>query len=93
MKNKNLCALTPPMGFNTWDCYGAGVNEEQLLGNAEYMRDNLKEYGWEYVVVDIQWYEPTAQNHEYHPFAELAMDGHSRLIPADNRFPSSEDCR
>ena len=39
--NKNLAAMTPPMGFNTWDCYGAGVNEAQLLANAAYMRENL----------------------------------------------------
>ncbi|MBQ7638731.1 MAG: glycoside hydrolase family 27 protein [Clostridia bacterium] len=90
MKDKNLVALTPPMGFNTWDCYGAGVNEEQLLGNAEYMRDNLKQYGWEYVVCDIEWFEPTADSSSYHYFADLCMDGYSRLIPAENRFPSAK---
>ena len=46
MYNKNDVAKTPPMGWNSWDCFGAGVNEEQLMANAEYMRDNLKEYGW-----------------------------------------------
>ncbi len=79
----------PPMGWNSWDCYGAAVNEEQLLGNAEYMRDNLKAYGWEYVVCDIQWSEPNAKSTEYNHFAELCMDEYSRLIPAENRFPSS----
>ena len=44
---------TPPMGWNSWDCYGAAVNEEQVRANARYMAENLKEYGWEYVVVDI----------------------------------------
>ena len=29
-------------------------------GNAEFMAEHLKEYGWEYIVVDIQWYEPYA---------------------------------
>ena len=24
----------PPMGWNSWDCYGAGVTEDELLGNA-----------------------------------------------------------
>ncbi len=79
----------PPMGWNSWDCYGAAVNEKQLLGNARYMRDNLKEYGWEYVVCDIQWSEPNAHSTEYNKFAELCMDEFSRLIPAVNRFPSS----
>ncbi len=79
----------PPMGWNSWDCYGAAVNEQQLLGNAEYMRDNLKDFGWEYVVCDIQWSEPNAHSTEYNPFTELCMDEYSRLIPAENRFPSS----
>ena len=42
---KNEIALTPPMGWNSWDCYGNSVNEEQLLGNAQYMADHLKESG------------------------------------------------
>ncbi|MBQ3086905.1 MAG: glycoside hydrolase family 27 protein [Clostridia bacterium] len=91
MPDKNNCAPRPPMGWNSWDCYGAAVNEEQLLGNAEYMRDNLKEYGWEYVVCDIQWSEPTAVGYAYNNFVELYMDEYSRLIPAVNRFPSSAD--
>lgn len=79
-----------PMGWNSWDCYGASVNEEIIRKNAEYMAKNLKKYGYEYIVVDIQWYEPTAENHEYHPFTELCIDEYSRVIPAENRFPSSK---
>lgn len=79
----------PPMGWNSWDCYGASVTEEEVRGNAEYMAKYLKEYGWEYVVVDIQWYEPQASSSAYRPFVPLEMDEYSRLIPAANRFPSS----
>lgn len=79
----------PPMGWNSWDCYGAGVTEDELLGNAEFMRDRLKQYGYQYVVCDIQWYEPTAKGNVYNNFADLCMDEYSRLIPAVNRFPSS----
>lgn len=86
-----MVAKTPPMGWNSWDCYGAAVTEDIVRANADYMAKNLKKFGWEYVVVDIQWSEPTAQNHEYHPFAELEMDEYSRLIPAVNRFPSAKD--
>lgn len=82
-------AKTPPMGWNSWDCYGAAVTEKTVRANAEYMAEKLKKFGWEYVVVDIQWSEPTAENHEYHPFTELEMDEYSRLIPAENRFPSA----
>lgn len=82
---------TAPMGWNSWDCYGAAVTEDIVRANAAFMAEHLKQYGWEYITVDIQWAEPTAQNHEYHPFTELCMDEYSRLIPAVNRFPSSAD--
>ena len=82
-------ALTPPMGWNSWDCYGAAVNEEQLLANADYMAKHLKDYGWEYVICDIQWSEPTAKSFYYNYFAPLCMDEYSRLIPSVERFPSS----
>jgi hypothetical protein len=47
-------------------------------------------FGWEYVVVDIQWYEPGAKSSAYRPFVPLEMDEYSRLIPVANRFPSSK---
>ncbi len=91
MKKRNhhsLC-LTPPMGWNSWDCYGAAVTEDVVRKNADYMAKNLKNYGWEYVIVDIQWYEPNAVSHTYNDFTALEYDEYSRLIPAVNRFPSS----
>ncbi len=84
-----MIAKTSPMGWNSWDCYGPSVNEETVRANADYMAKNLKQYGWEYIVVDIQWSQPTADSHEYKPFADLCMDEYGRLIPAENRFPSS----
>lgn len=84
-----VIAETPPMGWNSWDCYGASVTEEEVRANALYMSEHLKDYGWEYVVVDIQWYEPGAYTSMYRPFVELEMDQYSRLIPATNRFPST----
>lgn len=83
-------AKTPPCGWNSWDCFGAGVNEEQLIANADYMAKHLKQYGWEYIVCDIQWYEPKACSNNYNNFAELCCDEYGRLIPAQNRFPSSK---
>lgn len=88
MKIKNTPALTPPMGWNSWDCFGASVTEDILLANAEYMAKHLKVHGYEYVVCDIQWSEANADSTQYHPFADLCMDEYSRLIPAPNRFPS-----
>ncbi|HPU18428.1 MAG TPA: alpha-galactosidase, partial [Bacillota bacterium] len=75
-------APTPPMGWNSWDCYGAAVTEEQLLGNARYMADKLLKHGWDIVTCDIQWSEPNARDTFYTPNAPLCMDEYSRLIPA-----------
>lgn len=91
MINKNTFAPTAPMGWNSWDCYGAAVTEEILLKNTDYMAEHLKKYGWEYIVCDIQWYEPTADSSHYHQFADLCMDEYGRVIPAPNRFPSASD--
>ncbi|MBP3950938.1 glycoside hydrolase family 27 protein [Bacillus suaedae] len=88
-KNHRTFAQTPPMGWNSWDCYGAAVKEEEVRANADYMAQHLKEYGWDYVVVDIQWYEPGANSSLYRPFVPLEMDEYSRLMPAANRFPSA----
>ncbi len=84
-----MIAKYPPMGWNSWDCYGAAVTEDTVRKNADYMAEHLKDYGWEYVVVDIQWYQPTAMTHQYIPFSEVVMDDYGRLQPAENRFPSA----
>jgi alpha-galactosidase len=39
-------ALTPPMGWNSWDCFGPSVTESEVKANADYMAANLKQYGW-----------------------------------------------
>lgn len=86
----SLCP-TPPMGWNSWDCYGSAVTEATVRANAECMAKNYKKYGWEYIIVDIQWYEPNAVSHTYNDYTSLKQDEYSRLIPAVNRFPSSKD--
>ena len=40
MINKNTFAPTAPMGWNSWDCYGAAVTEEVLLKNTDYMAEH-----------------------------------------------------
>jgi alpha-galactosidase len=84
-------APTPPLGWNSWDSYGTTVREDQVKANADWMAEHLQKYGWQYIVVDIQWYEPNAQGHDYKPGAPLTMDDYGRLLPAVNRFPSSRN--
>ena len=87
-------APTPPMGWNSYDCYGASVNEDEVKANADMMAAHLKEYGWEYVVIDYCWFFPFSgamgnppQNAEFKP--ALAMDQYGRLLPATDKFPSA----
>lgn len=86
-------APVPPKGWNSWDGYGASVREEEVRKNAEFMSKHLKQFGWEYIVVDIQWYEPTANSSHYHDFYPLVMDDYSRLLPDPGRFPSASGGR
>lgn len=84
-----LIAQTPPMGWNSWDCYGTTVTEDEVLNNAEFMAARLAGHGWDTVVVDIQWYEPAARAGGYNEGAPLNLDGFGRQLPAGNRFPSA----
>lgn len=83
----------PPRGWNSYDYYDTNVTEADILANANYMAKHLKPYGWEYVVVDIQWYAyDTASmrdRFQYIPFGKNEMDAYGRLFPCPDKFPSS----
>ena len=83
----------PPMGWNSYDYYDTAVTEEQVKANADYMAKYLKDFGWEYVVVDIEWYAHDAGSqrdvYQYIPFWKVEMDEYSRLLPCPDRFPSA----
>jgi alpha-galactosidase len=82
-------APTPPMGWNSWDSFATTITEGHAKAEADYMAAHLKAHGWQYVVVDIQWYEPAATGYDYRKGAALTLDGWGRLQPAENRFPSA----
>jgi alpha-galactosidase len=83
-------AKTPPMGWNSWDCYGPTVVESEVKANADYMAKHLKRFGWEYVVVDIRWFVQNDKAGGYNQTDPIyTMDEYGRYIPAVNRFPSS----
>jgi alpha-galactosidase len=83
-------APTPPMGWNSWDCYGPTVVESEVKANADYMSKNLKKYGWEYIVIDIRWYVENDKAGGYNEDNPVyTLDGYGRLTPAINRFPSA----
>lgn len=91
--NKNDFAPHPPMGWNSYDYYSTTVTEAQVKANADVLAEKLKRFGWEYVVVDIQWYAHKAgsmrEAYQYIPFGGVEMDEFSRLLPDPERFPSS----
>ncbi|MBD0823994.1 NPCBM/NEW2 domain-containing protein [Aestuariibaculum marinum] len=84
-------ALTPPMGWNSWDCFGPSVVEDEVKANADYMAKHLKDYGWEYVVVDIRWYADNQISGHYnkHDQTDFIIDEYGRYMPSIKRFPSS----
>jgi len=82
-------ALTPPMGWNTFDAFGCNVTEEQVMQNALYMARNLRNYGYEYVVVDGRWF---VENQTWGHLVDnpiFVLDEWGRHTPAVNRFPSA----
>lgn len=90
-KKYHSWANTPPLGWNSWDCFGTTVTEEQIKEQADAMAKYLLPCGYKYLTVDIQWYEPEAKGHDYDPKAVLTMDEYGRLTPGLKKFPSAAD--
>ncbi len=84
-------APTPPMGWNSYGCYGVTVREEEVRANADFLAAHLVRFGWTTIVIDGEWAEPeplsTGQHSE--PTRRLAIDAYGRLLPALTRFPSA----
>lgn len=52
----SLIALTPPMGWNSWNCWGLSVSEEKLRSSAQALMDKgLADHGWNYMNIDDGW--------------------------------------
>ena len=89
-KDFHSWAPTPPMGWNSWDCYGPTVVESEVKANADYMAAHLKKFGWQYIVVDIRWYVDNDKAHGYNEKdPSIVMDDYGRFQPSLVRFPSS----
>ena len=86
-------ALTPPMGWNSYDAFGDNVVESEVLANARYVAEKMQPVGWDTIVVDYCWSDPGAHdnNRNARANAPLATDQFGRLLPAPNRFPSAVD--
>lgn len=89
-QNRHL-APSPPMGWNSWNSFGATITEVQTLQTASIMARDLLPAGYDILTVDIQWYEPDTTGYTYATHPKPVIDSHGRLLPAPNRFPSSKD--
>jgi alpha-galactosidase len=89
----NDVADTPPMGWNSYDSFNWRVTEADVRANADYMATNLRQFGWQYVVIDWAWYYPGQHNNSPNQDANLQprlrMDANGRLLPDTTRFPSA----
>lgn len=49
-------ALTPPMGWNSWNCWGDKVTAQNILDAAKAMvSSGLINHGWTYINIDDSW--------------------------------------
>jgi alpha-galactosidase len=79
----------PPMGWNSWDSFGTTVSEADFRANAQFLADHLKQFGWQYAVVDMEWFVTNPKPEGNSKTSEYAFDDYGRYIPAPKRFPSS----
>ena len=75
------------MGWNSWDAYGLTIDEADYKANTEVLA-GIKQYGWEYSVIDEGWYmeDPFAATV---PLRKYVWNKDGLLIPAASRFPSA----
>ncbi len=71
----NDLALTPPMGWNSWNKFGCNVNEDMIKGMADgIVKSGMKDAGYQYVVIDDCW--------------QVSRDKDGNIIADPQHFPS-----
>jgi hypothetical protein len=72
-------ALTPPMGWNSWNCWGLAVDEEKVISSARaYIEKGLINHGWSYINIDDGW--------EIHKDKEPKRDQKGNIL-TNEKFP------
>lgn len=89
--NVDSIALTPPLGWNSYNCFGGNATEQDIKVNADYMAENLAQYGWKYIVLDFLWYcDDQSTNEKFlNRRPEQHIDKYGRAIPSVLLHPSS----
>lgn len=56
LKVGDKIALTPPMGWNSWNCFATAVDSEKVMAAANaFVKAGLMNHGWQYVNIDDCW--------------------------------------
>ena len=59
LKIGDTIALTPPMGWNSWNCWGLEVSQEKVMASAQALiSSGLADYGYCYINIDDAWQAP-----------------------------------
>lgn len=49
-------ALTPPLGWNSWNCFACAIDQEKVKAAADAMvNSGLADHGWSYINIDDCW--------------------------------------
>ena len=75
-QNTEKLALTPPMGWNSWNTFQTNISEDLVKGVVDaFIRDGLKDAGYNYIVLDDGW-------------MAMERDAQGNLVPDPKKFPS-----
>ncbi len=81
----NKIALTPPMGWNSWNCFASSVSEKKVHSAAEAMiKSGLVNHGWSYINIDDYW--ETKPGSDDSTLIGKPRDKEGNIIP-NKRFP------
>ena len=83
-------ALTPPMGWNSWNCFAHAVTGKNISDTIDvFDKSGLADHGWCYVNIDDFWQnKPSAKNDQTLQGPERNPDG---SIAVNKRFPSMKE--
>lgn len=80
-------ALTPPMGWNSWNCFAGSISEEKVKAAAEAMvSSGLIQHGWTYINIDDYWEQKPSAMERDPTLGGPGRDGEGRIVP-NPRFP------
>ncbi len=59
----DVISLTPPMGWNSWNCWGLSVSDKKVRQSADAMvSSGLINHGWSYINIDDGWEDTHDKN-------------------------------